>query len=114
MNQTTYIAIAIAVIAVLLAIVYFYLRHAKTSPKKIEKSGVDITKLLSCLGSKENVEAVSANGSKVIFVLKDTRVIDSEGLKALGASGIVASKDKLTVIFGRASDALAQEIGQVL
>ena len=114
MDQTTYIIIGIALLLVIFMGGTYYLRHVKTSPKKIEKSGIDINQLLTYLGGQNNVTKVSANGSKVIFGLKDTRKIDSEGIKSLGASGIVSGKDKVTIIFGRVSDALANEVGQIL
>lgn len=113
MNQTTIAMIVIIGLIILLAI-YLYLRHAKTAPKAITKSGIDLEALFSSLGAKENIQAVSANGSKITFILKDSHLVNAEGLKALGASGIVAGKDKLTVIFGRASEVLAKEIGALL
>lgn len=108
------ILIGIGLVVVVLIAVWYYLSHAKTSRKKVEKSGIDLDLLLEALGGKANVQSVSANGSKVIFHLTNIQSIDNDQLKTLGASGIVASKDKLTVIFGKASDALANEIADIL
>lgn len=113
MTQQQIIIIALVVLACLIGF-WFYLRHAKTKPSKVVKSGLDLERVLADLGGKENIHSVSANGSKVSFIVTDTRSINQEGLKALGASGIVISKDKVTVIFGKSSEALAQELSQVL
>lgn len=113
MNDMT---VLLPVLAVGVAIVLFwiYLRHAKTSPKKVMKSGVDLDKLFLYLGSKDNIISVEHNGSKITFQLKEPSKVNHEGLKEMGASGIVASKARLTVIFGKSSEALAKEIGKVL
>lgn len=113
MTQQQIIIIVLVVIACLIG-VWFYLRHAKTKPSKVLKSGLDLDRILTDLGGKENIHSVSANGSKVSFIVSDTRSIKQEDLKTLGASGVVVSKDKVTVIFGKSSEALAQEIGQIL
>lgn len=113
MDQNMIIAVIAAVVVVLLG-VWYYLSHAKTRVKAVKKSGVDTALLCQCLGGKENIEAVEANGSKVVFTLKQTKTLDAAGLKSLGASGVVISKNRLTAIFGKASDALAKEMAALL
>lgn len=114
MEQTTIMGIlAVLVIVILIAVIY-YLKHHQKVPQKPETSGVDLNKLLICLKGKENIQAVEANGSKITVTLKDVRQIDDEGLKALGASGIVSSRDRVTLIFGKASEALAKELADLL
>lgn len=94
----------------LLGGIWYYLSHAKTSTKKIEHSGIDLKKLVASLGGIDNLQEVSASGSKVIFTLETLQGVDNEALKQLGASGIVASKNRLTLIFGKASEALVKEL----
>lgn len=113
MDQKTWIYIGIAVVVVL-AIAFYGITHSKTKPSKITKSNVDLSKLFHAIGGKENLIDMSANGSKVTFTLHQPKAILQEELKALGASGIVASKDKVTVIFGKSSEVLVNEIKQAL
>ena len=113
MEQNTWIYIIIGIIAVaVIAIVV--LKNANTKPRKVTKSNVNLDKLFVAIGGKENFISCLANGSKVTFELKDIKAISQDGLKALGASGIVASKNKITVIFGKSSESLVNEIKQTL
>lgn len=112
MNESTWIAIIVALIVAIVAF-FFIIKNVKTKPSKVTKSNVNLDRLFIALGGKENVLASEANGSKVIFTLVNPKTIVQEDLKALGASGIVASKDKVTVIFGKSSEALVNEIKQV-
>ena len=112
MDQNTWIYIILGILVVV-AVGIFALKNMKTKPSTITKSKVDLTALFDALGGKENIISSEANGSKVVFTLTQPKAISQEGLKALGASGIVASKNKVTVIFGKSSDALVREIQQV-
>ena len=112
--MNNYIVIGIVAVVIIALSIWYYLSHAKTSRKKVVKSGIDLVRLCEALGGKANIKSVSANGSKVIFILDNVQKASSENLQVLGASGIVVSKDKLMVIFGKASEALASEINQEL
>lgn len=112
MNQSTWIAIGVALVVAIVAF-FFIIKNTKTKPSKVTKSNVDLDRLFVALGGKENIRSSEANGSKVVFNLHNTKIIVQEDLKALGASGIVVSKDKVTVIFGKSSEALVNEIKQV-
>lgn len=112
MDQNTWIAIIVALF-VAIAVFFFMIKNAKTKPTKVTKSNVNLERLFLALGGKENILSSEANGSKVVFTLTNPKAIIQEELKALGASGIVASKDKVTVIFGKSSEALVNEIKQV-
>lgn len=112
MEQNTWIYILVGVLVALGAF-FIYIRTAKTKPTKITKSNVDLENLFNAIGGKDNLISCSANGSKVSFTLTDIKLISQEQLKALGASGIVASKNKVTVIFGKSSEAIVNEIMQV-
>ena len=112
MNEYTWIYILVGIVVGVLC--FFVMKNLKTKPSQVKKSHVDLSALFDALGGKENLVSSTPNGSKVVFVLKNPKAISSEGLKALGASGIVASKEHVTVIFGKASEALVKEIEQVL
>lgn len=113
MNQSTWILIMVALVIAICAFV-FIIKNVKAKPTKITKSNVDLIALFEAIGGKDNFVQGEANGSKIIFTLKNPKAISQDGLKALGASGIVASKDKVTVIFGKSSEVLVEEIKQVL
>ena len=113
MEQNTWIYIILGIIAVAI-IGIVILKNANTKPSKITKSNVNLDKLFTAIGGKDNFVSCEANGSKVTFVLNDIKAISQETLKALGASGIVASKNKVTVIFGKSSETLVNEIKQTL
>lgn len=113
MDQNTWIYVIIGVLLVAVLAV-FILKHINTKPSKVTKSNVDLDKLFVAIGGKDNFISCLANGSKVTFELKDIKAISQDGLKALGASGIVASKSKVTVIFGKSSESLVNEIKQTL
>ena len=107
MDQNTWIYILIGVVIVVGGF-FVYIRTAKTKPTKVIKSNVNLESLFNAIGGKENMVSCAANGSKVTFTL-----ISQDALKGLGASGIVASKNKVTVIFGKSSEAIVKEIEQV-
>lgn len=112
-HHLLYIGLVILVVIVLVG-VYCFLRfgHIKRKPKI--KSGLDLAKVVSGLGGKENILSLEADGSKVVFHLHDARAVQADALKALGASGIVSSKDKVTVIFGKVSQPLTLELNDYL
>lgn len=104
----------IGVIIIVLVCVVLFLKKGNIKPKKVVSSGLDLKEVFLGVGGKENITSIKAENSKVVFILKDPKKACPEILKGLGASGIVANKDKLTVIFGKVSSALAKEITQNL
>lgn len=113
-DQNTMMAIIAGVVIVGVIAFFVFIKSGKAKPTKATKSNVNLERLFSALGGKENITSSEANGSKIVFTLVNPKAIIQEELKALGASGIVASKDKVTVIFGKTSDVLVEEIKQSL
>lgn len=107
-----YIIIGIVVVLALLIGIRFYLKNVKAPTNNKVKSGLDINLLLSYIGTKSNITSVSSTMSKVDLVLKDSSVIDVEGIKAMGATGIVQNQNKVSIIFGKLSETIAKEIEQ--
>ncbi|MFQ6862849.1 MAG: hypothetical protein ACLROI_10105 [Beduini sp.] len=105
-----YIAIGVIAIAVLLLGIRFYLKNKKPKQKVLAKSGVDIEHLLSALGGSGNIKEISSSMSKVTVELKEPKVIEAEKIKALGASGIVQNENKVSMIFGKTSQAIENEM----
>lgn len=112
MGNELYLYIALGVIAAALFLlgIRFYLKNKKPKQKAIAKSGVNIDELLSALGGNANIQAISSSMSKVTVELKDSKVIEAEKIKALGASGIVQNENKVSMIFGKTSQAIENEM----
>lgn len=99
-------------VIIVLAICYFvfvsYMK--KKTPKKVTHSTIDIESLVKALGGKENIVSSSHSSSKLSVVLKDNKRTDIDMIKSLGASGIVEGKDSLSLIFGKASEAIDNDL----
>ena len=61
---------------------------------------LEINKLLQCLGGKENIIDSQINLSRLKVTLIDTSIVDKEGIRKLGAKGIVEIDNQLKIILG--------------
>ena len=61
---------------------------------------VEINKLIQCLGGKDNIIETEVNLSRLKVSLRDMTIVDKEGIKKLGAKGIVEVDNQLKIIFG--------------
>ncbi len=99
------------VIAVVLWVVFTkYLRGSKIQAKR--KVNVDVEKIITALGGRENIISTRAVGSRLSVELSDDNKLNSEALKELGASGIVQTSNKVTVILGKVSQLVAEEMNK--
>ena len=113
--KTEYIVIALMIIA--LGLLYYgYNTFIKNKDLKNEtfKSGIDVKALLEALGGKENITGLTSSPSKVTVTLKDHSLINVEIIKTLGASGIVQGKENLSMIFGKQSALIAEDIKKLM
>ena len=60
----------------------------------------DMNKLIHYLGGKENIIDSQINLSRLKVRLKDTSIVNKEGIQKLGAKGIVEIDDELKIILG--------------
>lgn len=111
-NTMLYIVGGILALVVIFLIVRFYLKNKKATKKVYKKSGVDIKKLILALGGHHNILEVSSTMSKVTVVLKETNGINIDEIKSLGATGIVQNQNKISMIFGKVSETLEEELKQ--
>lgn len=83
---------------------------------KINKKdfGIEINKLIKCLGGKDNIINCECNMSRFKVLLKDVSIVDKEGIQKLGAKGIVEVDNQLKIIFGKNSKALKRDIEDLL
>ena len=61
---------------------------------------VEINKLIQYLGGKENILDDQINLSRLRVTLKDTSIVNKEGIQKLGAKGIVEIDNQLKIILG--------------
>ncbi|MCI8330705.1 MAG: PTS transporter subunit EIIB [Bacilli bacterium] len=61
---------------------------------------VEINKLITYLGGKDNIVDVETNLSRLKVVVKDTSIVNKDGIQKLGAKGIVEIENQLKIIFG--------------
>lgn len=113
MDQTTFFVILGVVVLGVMGFI-FYLKHAQTKPKKVSQSGLDMSRCLKASGGRDNLVSLQATGSKLTLHVKKVEAVSQEEWKQLGATGIVVSGQKVTVILGKISEAVANELTQAL
>lgn len=103
-----YIIIALVVIFAIWFIFAKVLKNKKPKEVTLKDIPVDIEALVNALGGKENIKESIANGSKITFFVNKDDVIKVNTLKELGASGIIQSTGKITVIMGKFSEEISK------
>ena len=61
---------------------------------------IEINKLIQYLGGKDNIIDVQMNLSRLKVTVKDTTLVNKEGIQKLGAKGIVEIDNELKIILG--------------
>ena len=61
---------------------------------------IEINKLIQNLGGKDNIIDTEINLSRLKVRLKDTSIVNKEGIQKLGAKGIVEIDNELKIILG--------------
>ena len=57
---------------------------------------------------------IEANMSRFKVILKDTKLVDKEGIQKLGAQGIVEIDNQLKIIFGKDAKTLKKYISEIV
>ena len=60
---------------------------------------LEVNKLVQYLGGKDNILDTDVTMSRFKVTLKDTSVVDKDGIQKLGAKGIVEIDDQLKIVF---------------
>ncbi len=71
---------------------------------------LEINKLVDLLGGKENIIDTDVEMSRFKVTLKDTSLANKEGIKKLGAKGVVEVDDQLKIVFGKDAKQLKKYI----
>ena len=110
--KTEYIAIIVMIIIAAMLLYYGYNTFLKNRDLKSEtnKSSIDVLRLIEALGGKDNIKDITFSPSKLTVVLNDQSLINVNVIKEVGASGIVQGSQQLSMIFGRQSALIAEDI----
>ena len=98
-----YIIIIIILIIVAIAIM-------KTKKKDFK---LEINKLVSYLGGKDNITSYEANKSRFIVTLKDISLVNKEGIQKMGARGIVEIDNQLKIVLSENANQLKKQIDEL-
>ena len=83
----------IVIIAVLLIIALAIVKMNKKDVK------LEFNKLVELLGGKKNIVSIDASMSRFKVILNDVSLANKEGIKKLGAKGIVEIDNQLKIVF---------------
>lgn len=83
------------IIAAVLLIIAFVI--IKINKKDFQ---IEINKLITYLGGKDNIISTEVNMSRLKVILKNMEIVDKEGIQKLGAKGIVEIDNQLKILFG--------------
>ena len=97
------------IILVILIIIALAITKSKCKDFKIE-----INKLVSSLGGKENIENYEFNKSRFVVTLKDVTLVNKEAIQKMGAQGIVEIENQLKIIIGDNAIELERQINDLM
>ncbi len=75
---------------------------------------IESNKLITYLGGKDNIVNAECNLSRFKVILKDTSIVNKDGIQKLGAKGIVEVDNQLKIIYGRESRQLKRYIDDII
>lgn len=111
-NYFIYILIGLIVVVVLWFLFVKVLKNSKPKETSIKNIPIDIEALIEAFGGKENIKNSEAQGSKVRVFVENDDLVKVNVLKELGASGIIQSSGKVTVILGKYSNEISEIINK--
>lgn len=93
------------IIIVVLVIIGISIIKSKQKDFKLEAN-----KLVEYLGGKDNIISYETNKSRFIVNLKDTTLVNKEGIQKIGAQGIVEIENQLKIILGEHAEKIKKFI----
>ena len=75
---------------------------------------IEINKLIQYLGGKDNIIDVQMNLSRLKVTVKDTTLVNKEGIQKLGAKGIVEIDNQLKIIYSKDAKQLKKYIDEIV
>ena len=109
MNEYLLYGIIALIVIVILAFIFLKVMKNK-QPKQVSAADipVDVNSIIEAVGGKTNIKETTATSSKVTFFVNS--LVDLDKLKALGASGIVQTSNKVSAILGKYSKEISHMI----
>lgn len=106
------IFIGLAIILVVLGIYYAFKAWVARGTTKKEPiiCNINIDELIEALGGDDNISDVDHSHSKLIVELYDNSKMNPDALRNLGASGVVEGSKNISLIFGKVSEVLDEEL----
>ena len=111
----------VIVLVLLLLVLYFFFLYLQdvTYVKKALKSKISVdddlaNEFLVLLGGKDNIKSITFQSSRLKVECVNTKVIQLEEIKNLGASGIFLAGNKLQAIIGTNAADLEEAIKKVI
>ena len=102
-----YILIAVVLIVLVWFIFAKGLKNKKPKEVTLKDIPIDLEALIHALGGIDNIKESQSQGSKVRFFVENDDLVKVNVLKELGASGIIQSTGKVTVILGKFSSEIS-------
>lgn len=110
-----YVLIVVGIIIAAILLYYGFIRFIKNKNLTSQMaSSINIEELVKALGGKDNIQEVRSTPSKLTVRILQHEIIDIEAIKALGASGIVEGQDSLSMIFGKQSPLIEEDLKRFL
>ena len=110
MNMSDYF-IYILIAVVLIVLVWFIfakgLKNKKPKEVTLKDIPIDLEALINAFGGIDNIRETEAQGSKIRGFVENDDLVKVNVLKELGASGIIQSTGKVTVILGKFSSEIS-------
>lgn len=97
----------VIIVAVLIIVAISIMRSKKKDFK------IEINKLVSYLGGKDNIIDYEANKSRFVVTLKDVSLVNKEGIQKMGARGIVEIDNQLKIILSENANQLKKHIDEL-
>ena len=98
----------VIIIIVLLLIAFSIVKLNKKDFK------IEINKLVSSLGGKDNIITYEFNKSRFIVTLADVSLANKEAIQKMGAQGIVEIDNQLKIILGDSAKQLKKQINELM
>ncbi len=74
---------------------------------------IEINKLVTFLGGKDNILNYESNKSRFTVEVRDTSLVNKEAIQKMGARGIVEIDNELKIILGENADRLKKYVDEL-
>ncbi len=97
-------------LVIILILILIALAISKSMRKDIK---IEMNKLVTSLGGKDNILNYEVNKSRFIVTLKNVDIVNKEAIQKMGAKGIVEIDHQLKIILGDEARQLKKQIDEL-